>query len=138
MPKKSLKDISKKMKDLDLCMMTTVTSGGMTASRPMSNNGEVEYDGNSYFFTWGKSRLAKDLKRNPHVNLAFNGPKKLFVSVTGKAKLTKDPEQMAEHWNDSLNQWFKDGVETKGVVMIKVKARRIKYWQNEEEGEMTS
>jgi general stress protein 26 len=78
MAKKSLHEVSQKLRNLDLCMMTTITK----------NNGDVEYDGNSYFFTWRKSRLAKDLKKNSHVNLAFNGKKALFVSVAGKAKLS--------------------------------------------------
>jgi general stress protein 26 len=138
MAKKSLQEISKKMKDLDFCMLTTVTTGGMTASRPMSNNREVEYDGNSYFFTWEKSRLAKDLKKNSHANLSFNDGKKLFVSVAGKAKLVKNPELMQEHWTKDLNQWFEEGPETPGVVMIHVKAKRIKYWDGEDEGEMKS
>ena len=136
MAKKTLKDISKKMRDLDLCMMTTITKNGMTASRPMSNNGDVEYDGNSYYFTFEKSRLVKDLEKNKHVTLTFTGAKKLFLSVTGKAKLVRSKDKMAEHWVKSLDQWFKDGIDTKGVVMIHVNAKRIKYWQEEQEGEV--
>lgn len=128
--------MSKKMRDLDLCMMTTITKSGMTASRPMSNNGDVEYDGNSYYFTWEKSHLVKDLEKNNHVSLTFSGPKKLFLSVSGKAKLIRSKDKMAEHWVKSLDQWFKDGIDTKGVVMINVKAKRIKYWQEEDEGEI--
>ena len=52
MADKTLKDVAELMKDIDLCMLTTTTENGALASRPMSNNGEVEYDGNSYFFTW--------------------------------------------------------------------------------------
>jgi general stress protein 26 len=85
--KKSLKEISKKMRHLNLCMMTTVTGRGMTTSRPMSNNAEVEYDGNSYFFTWEDSRLVDDLKKNPHTNISFNGKNKIFVSVVGEGEV---------------------------------------------------
>lgn len=136
MSKTTLKSISKKMKKLDLCMMTTVTSKGMTASRPMSHNGDVNFKGFSYFFTWEKSQLVKDLTKNTHVNLAFIGKKKLYISVTGKAKLIRKTELMKDHWNKDLEVWFKDGLETPGIVMIEVKAARLKYWQDEEEGEV--
>ncbi|MBC7387424.1 MAG: pyridoxamine 5'-phosphate oxidase family protein [Cryobacterium sp.] len=136
MAKKSLKEISKKMRNVDLCMMTTITSSGMTASRPMSNNGDVEYDGNSYFFTWEKSRLIKDLKKNNHVNLSFKGKKDLFISVAGKAKLVHSRTKMEKHWVKDLDVWFEDGLDTPGIVMIHVLAKHVKYWQKEEEGEV--
>ncbi len=135
MAKASLKEISKKLKDIDLCMMTTVGPHGVVESRPMSNNGQVEYDGNSYFYTWEDSQLVKDLKKNKNVNLGFNGKKRLFVSVTGKARLTKNKKELEEHLTDGLDRWFKKGPETPGVVMVHVKAKRVKYWQDEEEGE---
>jgi len=49
MKSKSLKQIAEKMKQLDFCMMLTADSRGTQFSRPISNNGDVEYDDNSYF-----------------------------------------------------------------------------------------
>lgn len=136
MADKTLKDVSKIMKDIDLCMLTTNTAHGALGARPMSNNGQVEYDGNSYFFTWKGSRTAKDIEKDNHVNLAFQGKKDIFISVSGKADLSTDKEEMKEHWVEQLDQWFEKGLDTPGVVMVKVKADRIKYWQGMEEGEV--
>jgi general stress protein 26 len=139
MAKKSMKALAKLMADLDLCMLTTVAARGMTSSRPMSNNGDVEYDGNSYFFTWAKSQMARDIVNNPHVNLSFVGSKrfqKIFVSVAGKAKVIKDRRFMEDHWNKDLEIWFKKGLDTPGLAMIHVKANSIKYWHGREEGEV--
>src|SRR5215203_3216892 len=83
-----LGDISKKMRKLDICMLTTQTGRGVLNSRPMSNNGDVEYDGNSYFFTYEGSQKIKDIENNPQVSLSFNGPKDLYLAITGKAKLS--------------------------------------------------
>jgi general stress protein 26 len=102
----------------------------------MSNNGDVKYDGNSYFFTWENSELVKDLKQNPHVNLSFNGAKKVFISVAGTGKIVKDKAVMEEHWTKDLDKWFDDGIDTMGVVMIQVKAQRIKLWDKEKEQEV--
>ncbi len=127
----TLRDISKKMSKLDLCMMTTIGADGMTASRPMSNNGDVEYDGNSYFFTWGKSKLARDLKKNSSVNLSFAGKKNLFISVSGKAKLVRSRKEMEKHWVPDLEKWFGEGLDTPDLVMVAVKAQSLHLWQNE-------
>ena len=132
----TLSDIRKKMQKLDICMMTTQTGRGNFNSRPMSNNGDVEYDGNSYFFSYENSKKIKELTENPQVQLNFNGADDLYISVSGKAKLIQSKSKMQEHWQDSLNQWFKEGLNTPGVVMIHVAARTIKYWQREQEGEV--
>jgi general stress protein 26 len=50
MANKKLKELSRKMKKLDICLLTTQNGRGGLHSRPMSNNGDVAYDGNSYFF----------------------------------------------------------------------------------------
>lgn len=136
MADKTLKDVSKIMKDIDICMLSTTTAHGALASRPMSNNGEVEYDGNSYFFTWKGSRASKDIEKDNHVNLGFQGKNDIYISVSGKAELSAERKEMEDHWLPELDQWFEKGLDTPGVVMIKVIADRIKYWQKEEEGEV--
>jgi general stress protein 26 len=133
---KSLGAVSKKMQKLDICMMTTKSKTGQLSSRPMSNNGDVEYNGNSFFFTYEGAKTVKDITENAAVNLSFAGPKDLYISIVGTAKLIRTKAKMEEHWLKELEQWFKDGLDTEGIVMIHVKAKRIKYWQNEEEGEV--
>jgi general stress protein 26 len=136
MADKTLSDVAEIMRDIDLCMLTTTTSNGMLASRPMSNNGEVEYDGNSYFFTWDESRMVSDIKEDNQVNLTFQGNKDIFISIGGEAEVTNSKEEMEEHWQDELEAWFEEGLDTPGIAMIIVKAKHIKYWQGEEEGEV--
>ncbi len=136
MNKLTLKDISAKMRKLDICMMTSQSSNGNLASRPMSNNGEVEYDGNSYFYTYQDSGIVKEIKENKNINLSFQGKDMLFISVIGKGRLVKNKEVIKEHWNKSLERWFKDGPETEGIILIHVAAKKIKYWHKEEQGEV--
>ncbi len=136
MAEPKLEDISQKMRNIDYCMMTTMAEGGQLASRPMSTNGDVEYDGNSYLFSSDKQEVVKELEANPEVNLSFTGDKQLFISVVGEAELIRDRQQMKDHWQDSLEQWFEDGIDTPGIVMIRVKGKRIKYWQNWDTGEI--
>ncbi len=132
----TLNDIRKKMQMSSFCMMTAQTGRGSFNSQPMSNNGDVEYDGNSYFFSYENSKKIKELTENAQVQLNFNGPDDLYISVSGKAKLIRTRSKMQDHWQDSLKQWFEQGLETPGIVMIHVVARTIKYWQREQEGEV--
>jgi general stress protein 26 len=133
----NVSDISKAMRTLDICMLTTVTKKGLLISRPMSNNRDVEYDGNSYFFTTDDSDMVENISENPAVNLTYvDAVQQLYISVTGKAKLIKKREKLESHWVDELKQWYPQGLDQPGIVMIHVQARRIKYWDKMEEGEV--
>ena len=114
MSDRSLSDIATKMRDIDIAMLSTHTDGGAIAGRPMSNNGEVDYDGDSYYFTWEESRMVDDIKRNSKVGLSFQGEKAFLVAVEGEADLIKDKAAFKEHWTKDLDDWFKDGVDTEG------------------------
>ncbi|RYY09440.1 MAG: pyridoxamine 5'-phosphate oxidase [Cytophagaceae bacterium] len=136
MADKTLKEIAAKMANLDIALLTTQTSRGQLSSRPMSNNGDVSYDGNSYYFTFEQSRTVRDITENAHVNLGFTGSKGLYVSIVGTAHLLRQKAILAQHWVPSLGQWFPQGVDTPGMVLVRVEASRIKYWQGEDEGEL--
>lgn len=141
MSKLKLKDISKAMRDIDICMMTTCAVRGSLESRPMSNNKNVDYDGDFYFFTCDDNAVVREIEADPHVNLSLQHRpvllgKSLYISVKGKAALVRSRSHMEKHWTKDLALWFKDGLETPGLVMIHVKADRLKYWYNYEEGEI--
>ena len=136
MANKTVKFISNKMKAIDICMMSTIGSNGAVHTRPMSNNRDVTYNGESYFFSHVKTRKAKDLEKNSKVTLSFTGKAGLYIIVEGKGRIIKDRERMEEHWVPDLEQWFEDGLETEGLILINVKATSIKYWDNYKEGEI--
>jgi general stress protein 26 len=136
----SMKDLAKKIGDIDFTMLSTRTEGGEIGARPMSNNGDVEYDGDSWFFTWESSRMVRDIERDSQVGLSLQGRggilgrPPIFVSIEATAELIRDKNVFAQHWNSSLDRWFDRGVETPGMILIKAHADRIKYWDGEEEG----
>lgn len=132
----TLTAIARQMRQLDICMMVTRSKRGNLTSRPMSNNGDVKYNGNSYFFTYERTQKIKDIEANPAVCLTFEGKKDLYISISAKAKLIRKKSAFAEHWVDSLEQWFPQGIDTPGMVLIHVKASYIHYWQREKEGKI--
>jgi general stress protein 26 len=138
----TLADISEKMRDIDFAILSTRTEGGAVAARPMSNNRDVEYDGDSYFFTCGDTRTVEDIRRDPNVGLGYQsksgmlGLKPFFITVEGRAELIQDKARFAGHWTKDLDAWFKDGIDTPGLTLIKVVAERLHYWDGYDEGEI--
>lgn len=143
MPDMDLKALSKKMRDIDFCMLSTKSADGQLSSRPMSNNGDVDYDGDSWFFAYDTSRFIADIDRDPQVGLTLTGAKSLlgapgiFISIGGQASLIRDKAQFADHWVDDLSRWFPEGIETPGMVMVHVHATHVHYWDGEDQGEVT-
>lgn len=139
MAKATLKQIAKFMKGIDYAMLTTVDGRGTSVSRPMSNNRNVDYDGTSYFFTYSNTPKIREIKRNPKVSLQYTNinlfTDNVFISISGTAKLTTDKAEMAKHYDPTLKAWFPDGLDTKGMMLIMVKAKTIHYWKGFEEGE---
>jgi general stress protein 26 len=134
----TLEELSNKMRKIDFCMLSTRETAGGVSSRPMSNNGDVEYDGDSWFFSFEQTRKVKAIAEDPEVSLSFSaapsllGKPGIFVVIEGQASVIKDKAQFAEHWVDDLDRWFTDGIDTPGLVLIKVHAARIEYWDGEE------
>jgi general stress protein 26 len=138
----SLDDISEKMRDIDFAVLSTRTAEGAIAARPMSNNRQVDFDGDSYFFTLDSTRSVADIRRDPQVGLAYQGKsgalgmKPFFITLEGRAELIQDKAQFADHWTKELDAWFKQGVDTPGLTLIKVNATRLHYWDGYEEAEI--
>lgn len=142
MPDMTLEQLSERMRRINFAMLSTITDGGLIASRPMSNNGEVAFDGDSWFFTYETTRTIRDIASESKVQLSFAGDKSLlgkpgiFISVQGDAEVIRDRGRFEEHWTDDLERWFPDGIETPGMVLLRIHAARIHYWDGEEEGEV--
>jgi general stress protein 26 len=139
----SLSDVSQEMRDIDFCMLSTKSETGALASRPMSNNRDVDYDGDSWFFAYDDARFIGEIGRDPHVGLGFSGAKSLlgkpgiFIHIAGRAQVIRDKAAFAEHWVEDLERWFPEGIDTPGMVMLKVSAQRVHYWDGEESGEVS-
>jgi general stress protein 26 len=138
----SLEDISEKMRDIDFAMLSTRTEDGAIAARPMSNNRQVDFDGDSFFFTLDSTRAVADIRRDPQVGLGYQGKsgalgmKPFFITLEGRAELIQDKARFADHWTKDLDRWFKEGIDTPGLTLIKVNATRLHYWDGYDEAEI--
>lgn len=142
MADKTLEDIAKEMREIDFTMLFTRAEGGEIAGRPMSNNGDVEFDGDSWLFTYDDTHTVRDIERDPRVAMSLTGKAGLlgkppiFLSIEGRAEIVRDKAAFEAHWFKSLRLWFPEGTDTPGMVLLKVHATRIHYWDGTEEGEL--
>lgn len=133
----SLKKVADMMRDMDFCMLTTHADNGQLRSRPMSNNGEVEFDGDVWFFSGADTRKVADIETEARVELSYADTQTFrFVSMSGTATIVRDVDKKRELWIDDLARWFKDGPESENVVLIKVTPTVVAYWQGEDQGEI--
>ena len=133
--KGDLASVSRLLKKLDICMLTTCAADGALHGRPMSNNGEVEYDGDSWFFAFSDSRKVREIDADPRTELAFiDTPNGTWVNVEGEATIVRDDvDRKRELWREDLERWFPRGPEDPNVVLLKVHARHVDAWAGEGE-----
>ena len=133
----SIRKIAEMMRDLDFCMLTTTSDDGRLHSRPMSNNGEVEFDGDVWFFSAADSRKVDEIEEDPEVELSYADTKRfLFISMSGTAAVVRDREKKRELWIEDLERWFEDGPDSEDIVLIKVTPIVVEYWNGEDQGEI--
>lgn len=141
MSKKTLAEIATEMASIDIAILSTHAESGAIANRPMSNNGDVAYNGTSYYFTYDQAQCVSDIQRNPKVALGYSSEAGIFsdgiyVAIEGVAELIRDKAAFRQHWHSGLDEWFENGINTPGIVLIKVKATRATYWKGREETEI--
>lgn len=142
MSQMTLSDIAEILKDIDFVMLNSRTDGDRIAGRPMSNNRDVEYNGDSWFFLTEDTRTHADVTHDPKVTLTVQGNKGLlgkppiFLSIEGDAEIVRERAALSEHWVSDLERWWPEGLETPGLALLKVRATRIHYWDGEDEGEV--
>jgi len=142
---RSMSEIAELMRDIDICTMATVAPSGAIAARPMSNNREVDFTGDAWFFTLASTHTVPQIAANPNVGISYQrtgGLKGLvgmpgpFVHVEAMAELIRDKAAFAEHWHKELDAWFENGIDTPGLVLIQTRATSVHYWDGTEEGEV--
>ena len=124
-----LRKLTDLIKEIDFAMLTTVEPDGSLRSRPMSNNGDVEFDGDLWFFTKASTPKVEEIEREQQVNVSFARPdRQQYVSVSGRARLVRDRAKIEELWNPVYRAWFPDGLGDPDLALIKVTAEKAEYW----------
>jgi general stress protein 26 len=111
-------------------MLTTMTPEGAHVSRPMAVQ-ETEFDGDLWFFTYEDSDKVRQIGTSPSVNVSFSNDRKSeWTSIAGTAEVVHDRAKAEELWSKPLEAWFPDGLDTPGLVLLKVHGESAEYWDS--------
>jgi len=126
-----LEKLRELVKDIDFCMLTTVDEGGDLHSRPMSSNGDIDEDGDIWFFTNASSLKVSEISKLPKVNVSFADPdNQRYISVSGTAQLIRDRAKIDELWRPEFKMWFPEGKDDPEVALLRVNLEKAEYWDS--------
>jgi general stress protein 26 len=124
-----LEKIKDLIRDINICMLTTIDEDGTLRSRPMSTNGQIEADGDLWFFIYASSHKVMEIDRHHEVNVSFSAPdKQQYVSLCGTAELVRDRQKMQELWQPQLKAWFPQELNEPDIALLKVNIKKAEYW----------
>jgi len=127
----NLQKIRDMVKDMDFCMLTTVDEKGDLHSRPMSANGDIDPNGDIWFFTAASSHKVSEIEKAPKVNVSFADPEnQQYVSITGKAQLVRDRSKIEELWKPEFKMWFPEGKDDPEVALLRISLEKAEYWDS--------
>jgi len=123
-----LEKLRELVKDIDFCMLTTVDEGGDLHSRPMSSNGDIDADGDIWFFTNASSHKVSEIAKLPKVNVSFADPdNQRYVSVSGTAQLVRDRAKIDELWRPEFKIWFPEGKADPEIALLRISLEKAEY-----------
>jgi general stress protein 26 len=118
--------IARLVEKASIALVTTVAEDGSLVSRPLAVQ-QREFDGDLWFFTEDPSPKTEQVRANDHVNVALQAGHG-WLSISGRASVSKDPATIDELWNTGAEAWFEQGRNDPAVALLKVEAQTAEYW----------
>jgi len=126
----SVKKFKELVKDVSICMFTTIDDHAQLFSRPMST-ASIDDDGNAWFFTNEFSEKIQEISKDNTVYLIYSHPgKNIYVSVKGTSTVILDKKKINDLWNPILKAWFPGGKEDPKLCLVKVTTEEAHYWNS--------
>ena len=109
---------------------TAVSRGSSGATRPMAVQ-KVDGDGTLWFLSAADSHKNRELEDDPAVRLFFQVSEHAgFMTLTGRARITRDRRKIRELWSPILKTWFTEGEDDPRITVIAVSPTGGYYWDN--------
>ncbi len=113
--------------EIRIAMVTTVETDGSLRARPMAGEFLGDDRATLHFLTGLSSHKIAEVARDPRVNLAFarGGD---YVSVSGTARISRDPALIGRLWSEAQRPWFPKGVHDPEICAFCVDLDYGEYW----------
>jgi general stress protein 26 len=107
---------------------TKIVTGESFTTRPMSPE-KIDDNGDFWFLSSDDSHKNEDIQKDPAVQMLFQGSAYTdFMTLYGKASISKDKKKIGELWDPIMKTWFTEGVDDPRITVIKVSPNDGYYW----------
>jgi general stress protein 26 len=135
------KEAIEKMKELvkhnSVCMFTTLLAEGYQPTRPMATQA-VDDAGHFWFFSSSESYKNEEIQHDSRVQLYYaNSGDSEFMTVYGRAHVSRNEEKIRELWNPMVKAWFQGGQDDARLTVVEVVPEEAYYWDTKD-GKMIS
>ena len=111
-----------------VCLFTTQLTQVPLTTRPMSFQ-KVCDQGNFWFLSPSDSEKNEEIAKDPRVQLFLSNTSDYeFLSLYGKATITRDRQKIEELWSDIAKAWFNEGKKDPRITVIKFAPEEGFYW----------
>lgn len=107
---------------------TAITTGRAVSTRPMAVQ-EVDEAGALWFLSASDSQQNADIARDSAVQLLGQGSSHSdFLSIYGRATVSRDRKRIEQLWKPILKTWFTAGIDDPRITVIRVDPIGGYYW----------
>jgi len=121
-----IKELAEKAGSCFFC--TAIETGKPFDTRPMAPE-KIDEQGNFWFLSSSDSHKNEELERDSSVQLLFQGSSYSdYLSIYGKAIISKDRAKIKELWDPMMKTWFTEGEDDPRITVIQVIPSEGYYW----------
>ncbi|MEO8711503.1 MAG: pyridoxamine 5'-phosphate oxidase family protein [Parafilimonas sp.] len=126
--KEAIEKIKELAKKAVSCFFCTKINEGSFETRPMSAE-KIDDEGNFWFLSASDSHKNEQITNDPSVQLVMQGSAHSdFLSINGRAEISKDKNKIEELWDGIMKTWFTEGKDDPRITVIKVISENGYYW----------
>lgn len=122
------KKLGELISHFDTAMLVTKTGDGRLRSRPLAV-AKQESEALLYFSTTIDSPKIRELEGDPQVNVVMQAARR-FVSLTGRAHISRDRDLIERLWSDTWKVWFPGGKDDPSLALVVVEPDEASYWDS--------
>ncbi|MNK27387.1 General stress protein 26 [compost metagenome] len=126
----AVKKLTELVDKIDIGMVITRNKGDELHIVPISRQ-EVDEQGNIWMLISSESNIHQNLLENKRIDIAYSHVGDYnFISVSGKATISRDQERIDKYWNKLMDAWFEKGKDDPHIRVLKVETSDAHYWDN--------
>jgi len=118
------------LKKFHTAMLVTRTQAGELRARPMAI-AQIDDACRVWFFSGRSSGKIDEIEDETQVKVVCQQDHSINLSISGVARLSRDPAKIDELWNETYKTWFPKGRNDPDLALISVEPEEGEYWDNE-------